>query len=296
MSGLQRHNPVIGIGLVIFAGLCVTTMNMFVKLASETYSPIEIVFYRGLVLLAVLIPLIVLTGKTHLLKTKNPKIHFQRSLMGTISVLLVYWSYILLPMSDATALLMLSGLIVTALSMPFLGEKVGPIRWAAVVCGFCGALFLIKPTSESLIQVSSIVPLIGAFTIAAVALYLRGMSNKEQPLATILYFMVFSTTVGGLYLLFTIGLRTTHVGFIFVVFISLFACAQQFAKTYANQFADASTLSPYGYLTLVWSVFYDVVIWNDWPEMNVWVGSSIILASNFIVLWREHKLKRKSLI
>lgn len=293
MSGLQRHNPLIGIGLVILAGLCVTTMNMFVKLASETYSPIEIVFYRGLTLLAVLIPLIVLTGKTHLLKTKNPKIHFQRSLMGTISVLLVYWSYILLPMADATALLMLSGLIVTALSVPFLGEKVGAIRWAAVVAGFCGALFLIEPTSERLIQVSSIVPLIGAFTIAAVALYLRSMSNKEQPLATILYFMVFSTTAGGVYLLFTTGLKTTHLGFIFVVFIALFACAQQFAKTYANQFADASTLSPYGYLTLVWSVFYDVFIWNDWPEVNVWIGSSIILASNFIVLWREHKLKQR---
>ncbi len=291
MNGLQKHNPMVGIGLVILAGLLVTTMNMFVKFAGETYGPVEIVFYRGLVILSVLIPAIVLTGKTHLLKTRNPKIHFQRSLMGTISVLLVYWSYILMPMADATALLMLSGLIVTGLSMPLLGEKVGPIRWGAVVSGFCGALFLIKPTGDGFIQMTSFIPLIGAFTIAGVALYLRGMSNKEQPIATIVYFMIFSTVACAIYLLFTASIRVTHVGFIFIIFIALFAAAQQFAKTYANQFAEASSLSPYGYLTLVWAVFYDVVLWNDWPEVNVWIGSAIILTSNFVVIWREHKLK-----
>lgn len=292
---LQKHNPVLGISLAILAGFFVTTMNMFVKFAGETYSPIEIVFYRGCILLAVMLPLIILSGKAQLLKTKKPKLHFGRSLIGTISVILVYWSYTLMPMADATALLMLSGLMVTALSMPVLGEKVGPIRWAAVICGFIGAVFLIRPAGSDFINMASLVPLAGAVTIAGVALYLRRMSSSEQPLATVVYFMTFSTVASGLFLFFTGDVNFRSTGIVFISCIALFSCSQQFAKTYANQYAEASSLSPYAYLTLVWSVFYDVVLWQDWPDLNVWLGSGIILTSNLVVLWREHIKKQKIL-
>lgn len=292
MNDARKHKPFLGISLFILSGFLVTTMNMFVKLAADTYSPIEIVFYRGALLITILLAFVIGTGKIDLLKTKNPALHLQRSLTGTISVLLVYWSYQLLPMTEATALHLLSGLIVTALSAPLLKEHVGPYRWAAVLMGFIGAFFILDPTSTTLLNIKSLVPLAAAFTIAGVALYIRAMAKTEPPFTTIFYFMLLSFLISGIYVMSMIGLRFEPMAFLCVIGVAVFAGSQQFSKTFASLYAEASMLSPYLYLVLVWAVFFDVIIWNVIPASNVIIGSLIIIISNLIIIWREKRKKK----
>lgn len=292
MNDARKHKPFLGISLFILSGLLISIMNMFVKLVTDSYGPIEVVFYRGALIVVMLLAFVIGSGKTYLLKTKNPGMHWQRSLTGTLSVLLVYWSYQLLPMTDATALILLSGVIVTALSAPLLKEHVGPYKWAAVFMGFVGAFIILQPTPETLFSVKSLVPILSAFTVAGVALYIRAMAKSEPPFTTIFYFMLLSLIVSGAYVLSMIGLRFEPLAFIFIVGVSVFACVQQFAKTYASIYAEASLLSPYLYIILVWAVFFDIVIWNEFPATNVIIGSLIIIISNLIIIWREKRKKK----
>ena len=292
MNDARKHKPFLGISLFILSGFLVTTMNMFVKLVADTYSPIEIVFYRGLFVLVVMLAFIIGTGKFSLIKTQNTSLHIQRSLTGTLGVLLVFWSFQLLPMTEATALHLLSGLIITALSAVFLKENVGIYKWSAVLMGFVGALIILNPSAETLLTAKSIVPILAAFSIAGVYLYIRAMAKSEPPFATIFYFMVFSVLVCGAYVAIMIGLRYETTAFLFLIGVATFALSQQFAKTYASVFAEASTLSPYAYFILVWAALFDIAIWNVIPASNVIIGSLIIIISNLIIIWQEKRKKK----
>ncbi|MAQ71581.1 MAG: hypothetical protein CL565_05245 [Alphaproteobacteria bacterium] len=285
-------NVFYGISFISLAGLFVTLMNACVKLASQNYDVLEIVFYRGLFILPLLFLYMTVTHKWSVLKTRAHKTHILRSVMGTISVCLVYLSYSLLPMADATALLMTSGLIITALSSPFLGEKVGPLRWAAVVLGFVGAILVIQPEGNSFKPLAGSIALCGAFTIASVNLLLRKLGRSEPPLATITYFMICSVTVSGVYVFFYKGINLDIATLHILVGVAFFALLQQIFKTYATALAEASVLSPYTYLNLLWAIILGVIIWDEWPSLSVWLGGFIIIAANGFVLWREQKLNK----
>ena len=285
-------NVVLGIVFISLAGLFVTLMNACAKLASESYDILESVFYRGLFILPLLFLYMSVTRKWSVLKTSAYKTHILRSIIGTISVCLVYLSYSLLPMADATALLMTSGLIITALSAPFLGERVGPLRWSAVIIGFIGALLVIRPEGDSFKPLAGGIALSGAFTIASVNLLLRKLGRSEPPLTTITYFIICSLAVSGLYVLFYKGVQLDIATLHILAGVGFFALLQQIFKTYATVWAEASVLSPYTYLNLLWAVILGVVVWDDWPSLSVWIGGFIIIAANGFVLWREQKLNK----
>ena len=68
---------------------------------------------------------------------------------GNLAFLLITAPLVALPLADATAIFFVSPLIITAFSVLFLGETVGPRRWAAVAVGLAGVLVIVRPTSES---------------------------------------------------------------------------------------------------------------------------------------------------
>ncbi|MGE4312999.1 MAG: DMT family transporter [Pseudobdellovibrionaceae bacterium] len=289
----KEDRPGFAILLSILGGISVTIMNGFAKAASSDFDPIETVFYRGLLALALLSVYILATGQQGRLKTNRPKVHLLRSFVGTVSVCLVYWSYALMPMANATALLMTSGLIITGLSVPLLKEHVGLIRWSAVILGFIGALIITKPTGADFNVTGTIVCFVAAFTIASVALLLRSLGRSEEPLATIYYFMVFSVVASGLYVAIFKDFSVPRAALPVLAGVGIFSLVQQFFKTHAAVLAEASILSPYSYLTLIWAVIIGVIFWGDWPELNVWIGSALIIGANLVVLWREQRKKKK---
>lgn len=288
-----EDRPAYAIILSIIGGICVTIMNGFAKAASSEFDAIETVFYRGLLALALLSVYILITNQQHRLKSSRPKVHLLRSAVGTLSVCLVYWSFALMPMANATALLMTSGLIITGLSVPLLKEQVGLIRWAAVILGFIGAVIITKPTGADFNLSGTLVCFVAAFTIASVAILLRSLGRSEDPLATIFYFMVFSVVVTGIYVLLFKDFSIPRATLPILAGVGIFSLAQQVFKTNAAVLAEASILSPYSYLTLIWAVIIGVLFWDDWPTWNVWLGSTLIIGANLVVLWRERQKKKK---
>ena len=105
-------------------------------------------------------------------------------LLGATSLFFAALSFI--PLADATAIMFVAPIVVTALAMPLLGERVGPHRWASVVVGFLGALVIIRPGTEAM-DPAALLALGGASCYALYQIATRRLSATEAPLTTLAY-------------------------------------------------------------------------------------------------------------
>ncbi len=286
------QNALKGISFYATGIFMIVVMNSFAKLASDVHHPVEIVFYRNLAIILFLLGIIAAQGRWQELKTKRPRAHLWRSLVGTFSVILVFYAYQYLPVADATALLYAAPLIITALSMPVLKEPVGLFRWAAVITGFIGVLVIVNPAGGG-DAAGYIFGLAAAVTIAAVSLLVRDLGKTELPLTTVFYFMLIGLFVTAPAMIF-IG-QVPAPGMIGILLVvSIAGLAQQFLKTHALAIAPAATLSPLQFTGLVWAVLFGFVLFGDWPDTHIWIGGFIIIASNLFIIAREQIVKKRA--
>ena len=188
--------------LMLSAVFLITLMNAFAKLASSYHDPIEVVFYRGLIGLCAITLWLSFTNNFHLLKTDRPRAHLGRSIIGTVSVSLVFWSYSLLPMADASAILLTSSFFVAILSGPMLGEHIGPWRWGAIIIGLIGAVIVAQPSGDHFNLLGFTVAMCASFTVGTISIFLRSLGKTEHAVTTVFYFTLFGTMAAGIYIIF----------------------------------------------------------------------------------------------
>ena len=274
-----------GVVLILVATVGIVLMNTCAKMSSPAHGPIEMLFYRGLIALSLLIPYMVLTQPTSVFKTKRIKTHLYRAIVGNLAVGLVFWAYALLPMADATALLFAAPLFVTILSPIMLHENVDRHRWIAVIIGFGGILLVAKPSGEMLTNPASLIALAAALCVALVNIALRNLGRTDNALTTVFYFILFGVLISGPYTI--IYGSTPNLEFLpWIIGIGIFAAIQQVAKTTAYRFAEASLLAPYTYTSIVWATLIGWIIWREFPTLSVMTGTLVVIGSNlFMTKW-----------
>ena len=170
------------IAFVLFGVLCISFNDMLIKQLSNGYPLHQIVFFRSFI--AVLITLVFLQfeGGFAALHTERPWLHVLRGILIVISNMAFFLALAVLPLADVTALFFVAPLFITLLSIPLLGEKVGPLRLGAVVVGFVGVVIMQRPwEGDDTLTVSRIVlllPVLAAFTYALNQLMTRKLGVK----------------------------------------------------------------------------------------------------------------------
>ena len=275
-----------GIALILLATLGIVLMNACAKMSSVSLTPLEMLFYRGLLALTLLIPYMLVTHSVSVFKTRRIRAHLYRGIIGNLGVGCVFWAYTLLPMADATALLFAAPLFVTALSPLLLRETVHGYQWAAVIIGFGGILLIARPSPEMLVRPASLIGLAAAFFIALVDMALRNLGRTDDPLTTVFYFLLFGVVISAPYtLIFGAAPASTTVPWI--IGIGIFTAIQQVAKTTAYRFAPASLLAPYTYSSILWATLTGWFLWKDLPTLSVLIGAGVVIACNLAIAWRE---------
>ena len=274
-----------GVFLILLATLCIVLMNTCAKVSSVAHGPVEMVFYRGVVALGLLVPFMLATRPVSVFRTRRIGAHLYRAAVGNIGVGLVFWAYSLLPMANATAMLFAAPLFVTALSPLLLAERVGPSRWIAVAVGFGGVLLISRPSVSLLADPASMVGLGAALCIALVDMALRNLGRTEDPLTTVFYFIL-----GGVILStpYTLVYGTLPDGRLlpWIAGIGIFTAIQQLAKTAAFRFSEASFLAPYTYTAIVWATLAGWLLWRELVTVQVMAGAAVVIASNLFLLRR----------
>jgi drug/metabolite transporter (DMT)-like permease len=285
----MKDNPIKGITLMAIAVFSIITMNMFGKLVGEEHTPIEIVFWRNWVALAMVVAIIWYKQDTSLFKTKRLKGHQFRGVAGTCGLTMVFWAYSLMPMADVVAIMFTAGLMTTGMSAIILKERVGTYRWLAVVIGFTGAFVAASPSGDEWALNGVFVALGAAFIGGAlVSIMLRSLGKTEPALTTVFYFLSTGIVITLPYILY-IGNLPTLYSLGPLIGCGIAGGISQVLKTEALRFAEASLLSPVYYTSIIWAILMGWMVFGDWPSNTVIIGACIIILANFIIIWREKK-------
>lgn len=293
LAQAQRRKAILaGIGFMMLGVLLFTGMDAIVKHVADHVPIGQIVFFRNLFAFIPVAIMVHRAGGVRVLKTGNLKGHLTRALFGISAMTCFFLSYKLLPLGEAIALGMSAPLLMTALSVPFLGEKVGPRRWAAVAVGFVGVLAMTRP-GVGVFDPAALVPLAAALFYAAAMISIRKLSRSENNVAMVFYFTLFATAISAASLPFA-AVWPTGPELAWLIGIGIIGGSAQFMITQAFRLAPVSILAPFDYLALVYAMGLGYVFWNEIPDRYILLGAAIVVASGLYILHREAKLGRRA--
>lgn len=300
-SSTAADRPIQAILLMNLAVFLFTAMDSIIKSISETYHyPTgELVFVRNLFAFLPLLGYMLVVERRLQLRTRRPWGHVWRSAFGVSAMYFFFWSYQLLPLSEAIALGLSGPIFLTVLSVPLLGEKVGWRRWSAVIIGFIGVLIMTRPGS-GVFDPAALVPLLASVFYALAMISIRRLAATEPPTTIVFYFTIFATIAA----LFTLPLgrldpslawqwprSAGEIGWL--VLIGMMGGAAQIALTTAFRRASVSVVAPFDYMALVYGFLLGFMLFDELPDEYLIIGGLVVVASGIYIIHRETLLARQ---
>jgi drug/metabolite transporter (DMT)-like permease len=219
------------------------------------------------------------------LRSDRPRFQLMRGVTLLGSSLLFITGLRYLPIAEASATGFVSPLFVTALSIAFLGERVGMRRWLATAVGLFGVLVILRP-GTSAFHAAAVFPVISALSWASTLIMTRLMSGRDPAITT----MTYSSMVG-------VSIVTLLVPFVWVapswhdvllgLFIGVASTLGQWIVVLAFRYADASVLAPFQYTQLLWVSILGFLVFGELPDIWTVVGAVFIVASGLYTAHRE---------
>ena len=284
----DNDHVVSGILCRIGSGLSFSTMGALFKLASlDGFSAPELVFYRSLFSLPVVLLWVLKRESLAALRPNQPLAHIWRSSLGLLSMGLTFQALILLPLADATAINFTAPIFATILSFLILHENVRIHRWGAVVIGFIGVLIVVRPGGSSLPAIGVFIALIAAIGQAGVTTTLRYLQRSENVVSIVFWFAVAGVAVGGMMMPFFAHVRPA-TAFALVIAGGFAGGVGQLLMTTSLR-APVSVVSAFDYLQIVAATVYGWLLFSDVPKVTTVLGATLIAVSGIYTAWREHR-------
>jgi drug/metabolite transporter (DMT)-like permease len=285
----KSDRPLTGIALMLTALAMYMITDTIAKYLTQEVHPVQIVWSRYVAYIFILTPIVLWRGVAKSFATSRPGAHAWRSFAMLLSGTCFTISLAHLELAFAITVAFVSPLFVTALSMVFLGEKVGIRRWSAVVVGFLGVLIVIRPGAE--FSPWSLLPIASAF-LWAISLILTRRTGGDHPLTNLVYTTIVGIVVATPMVVPFWGWPSWQAWtMLFCIagwnLIALTIMVRAFA------FAPASTLAPFSYSQLVWSILLGWAVFGDIPDLLTYVGGSIVIASG-VYVWHRERVRARS--
>ena len=261
------------------------------KWLTTDYHVGQIIFCRGIFASLPLAILIWKAGGLKSLRPVNLTGHALRAVLVIVGTFLFVSGLAYLPLAEAIAIAFAGPLFITALAQPLLGERVGWRRWSAVITGFIGIIFIVRPGS-AVVQWAVLLPLMASLAGALRDLLTRHLSGQENTVALLFY-----TTLGVILAsLVTIPFIWVPVPIVdwgwfatsgFLVGFAHFLMIETF------RYGEATLVAPFKYSGVIWAGLLGYLIWGDIPDLTAVLGVSIVVLSGVYILHREQIYRPK---
>jgi drug/metabolite transporter (DMT)-like permease len=278
-----------GIAAMLSAVATFAIMDFTMKRLVEVYPAIQVTFLRGITSLPLLLLATGLFGRWADLAPRRWVLHLARGLLGVF----VLWAFVfavkLLSLADAYSIFMSAPLLITALSVPMLGEQVGWRRWLAVCIGLVGVLIILKPSGDNWISLGGLAALAASVGYALNVLTIRILSHSDSQDATIVWpLLILAVVSGAVAIPSWVPLRAQDA--VWLLILGTSGAAAQHLITYAFRRATPAVLAPLEYTALAWAMLFDYVIWSTSPSLRMLSGAAIIVASGLYIFQRERRV------
>lgn len=273
--------------LTMIAGVFgLASMDALGKHLGETYPIAQIVFVRALLGLPFLVLLARLShAGLGQLRTVRPGVHAVRAVLAACGVFSFYTALRYMPLAEVTAIAFAAPLIVTALSLPLLGEPVGWRRWVGVLAGFAGVLIVVQPGTAAF-HWAGLVALLAAACYALMLMTARKYATSESALSLVVWSTLGTAVLTGVVTPFQ--WQAPAAGDLpWFLAIGVLGGLTMLLLTRAFQLAPAAVVAPFDYTAMLWAVGYGWLVWRDVPAPTTWLGSAVIVGAGLYVMHRE---------
>lgn len=280
----QVRNAVAWLLLGITGGL---GLDLCAKEILRDYSLQEFILIRSIVALAIIIGLAPLIfGGLKNLRSARWRWHLLRTTLAIVMMFGFFYGLAHMPLVNALTLAYTAPLMMTALSVPFLGEHVGWRRWVAVIVGFVGVLIMIQPASGEF-SLASIAVLMASLCYAAQALIARHLGPSESTLSMAVYGVVGPMLISVAFLDRNSWLTPDITGWTLLVGSGVCSVIAWVGLINGYKSAATALLAPLEYIGLVGGAVAGYLIWSEIPDNGVVIGAAIIITSGIFVMYRE---------
>lgn len=308
-ASVARRTALTGMGCALAAASIFSINDAAIKFLSGGYALHQIVLIRSIIAMAVLFALVLpFAGGLRALYTSRPGLHALRGGLVIISNMSFFLGLAALPIATAVALFFVAPLLITALSVVILGEKVGPRRWGAVIVGLVGVVVMLRPGVADF-QPAMLLPLLAALAYALMHMMTRRMAGSESAATMTVYvqltFIVTSVLIGALVgdgrfaggssLALEFLLRPWHwpapADWPLLATIGLASAFGALLMAQAYRLGEAALIAPFEYVNMPLAILMGLVIFGEWPDALAWLGITLICGAGLYMLWRETQVR-----
>ena len=281
-----------GVLFMVSAIFFLSLMDGFTRYLTDYYNVITINMFRYLFLFSFVILINSQKNKSVILvsRSKYKYIQLIRGSILAVEMCFAHYLFLKIGLIETHAIFASCPLIVAALSVVFLNEKVGWKRWTAILIGFIGILIILRPGTK-VFDPLSLIALGCAFAFAVYQILTRYVSREDSADTTMFY-----TGLTGFILLTFIGpfFYTTinNYDWIWILIVCCLGTAGHYLMTKAFKVSEASLLQPFTYLQLVFVSIIGVLIFDEKLEKEIVIGSAIVISAGLFTFWREHIKKQ----
>lgn len=286
---IGQNRNLLGIGIAVLGWLTLACMNAGSKILVTSYPVVQILWFRYLLLIVVAYWLMKRLGKS--VDLRPSWLQLSRGLLLVVEMGLVVYAFSQMALADVQAILAITPLLVTALSVPILGEHVGIRRWAAVAVAFIGMLVILRP-GLAVLQPITLLVLASAVMWALYLMLTRLAGRTHPPEVSLFWLAVVGLTVLSAIVPFFWRVPTNPTDWALLFMVAVLGIIGHFCLIKAFQLAEASVLQPYIYTELLGAIIVGYVVFSDLPDLPTIIGAAIIVASGLYVLARERSLRR----
>lgn len=281
------------IGLMVFSMLCFAFEDMFIKIAAREVSVAQILLILGAVGGVFYIGMAYARGEKLTREITTDKLLWARTFSEIVGAFGFVMALALIPLSNASAILQATPLVITLTAALLLRESVGWRRWTAVFIGFVGVLLIIRPGSSGF-DANSIFALIGVLGMAGRDVITRRVP-RHVPTTWISAQAFWGVALLGLVML--TGHQQWHAlslyNFAILMIASVVGIIGYFTITTAARIGETSAIAPFRYSRLVFALIIGFTVFGERPNGWMLLGSAILISTGIYAIYRERVVARQ---
>ena len=280
---------VLAIFLMIMSVGAASGLDSVVKfVANEGMHPIQIVFFRNLFGLVVLLPLFLKSG-FYQLRTSRLSFHILRGCIHSTSMISWFIAITLIPLADATALSFLTPIYASVGAILIMGEPSRQSRWIAIAIGFIGMLVILRPGFAE-ISLGSILVVSSGIAMATSKLMAKSLTRTDTP-ATIVFFMSLMVTFISFFPALFFWTWPPLELWLWLLMLGAGGSFAHIIQTHSYRMGEMTVVEPMSYFRLIWATAFGFLLFGEVPEIWTWIGTAIII-TGALLLTREESQKK----
>jgi len=259
---------------VVAAEFMFASMGASIRMVSAEIPNAGVVFFRNLIGISVLLPLLLYRGLSDL-RTQVPHLHLLRGLTGLSAMYCFFYAIANMPLAEAMLLKLSAPLFIPLVALFWLGEAVSwRVRWA-LLSGFAGVTLILRPDFTGL-PPAALIALLGGLFAAVAKVSVRRLSRSEPTTRIVFYFALTGTLVSSVPMLFYWQAPSTEA-WIWLLAVGLFATLGQLLLTQGLSLAPAARVGAFGFFAVIFGAFYGWLFWNEMLRWTTLAGSLLII-------------------